>query len=130
VVHRAALPEDERTEVDGIPVTTVPRTVLDLATVASRRQVERVLNEIEVRQLTSPLSIPDTLARHPGRRGTVVLRELLAEGAEAGGRRGTILRSYLCHCSIHMAFLGRVSTPISRLPAASSARTVFGSESV
>ncbi len=85
LTHQSSLPDDERTVVDGIPVTTVPRTALDLAAVASRRQVERVLNEIEVRQLTDPLSIPDLLVRYPGRRGTVVLRELLAEGAEGGG---------------------------------------------
>jgi very-short-patch-repair endonuclease len=83
--HRSLLPDDERTVVDGIPVTTVPRTVLDLAAVGSRRQVERALNEAEVRQLTDRLSIPDLLARYPGRRGTVVLRKLLAEGAEASG---------------------------------------------
>lgn len=85
VVHRAALPEDERTAVNGIPVTTVPRTVLDFATVGSRRQVERVLNEVEVQGLTDRLSIPDLLARYPRRRGTAVLRELLDEGAESGG---------------------------------------------
>lgn len=54
VVHRAALPDDERTVVDGIPVTTVPRTILDLAAVASRRQVERALNEVEVRGADRP----------------------------------------------------------------------------
>jgi very-short-patch-repair endonuclease len=85
VVHRVALPEDEQTAVDGIPVTTVPRTILDLAAVASRRQMERALNEIEVRGLTDRLSIPDLLARYPRRRGTAVLRDLLGEGAEAGG---------------------------------------------
>jgi very-short-patch-repair endonuclease len=79
------LPDDERTVVDGIPVTTVPRTVLDFATHASRRQVERALNEMEVRRLADRLSIPDLLARYPGRRGTAVLRELLDEGAEGRG---------------------------------------------
>lgn len=83
--HRSLLPVDERTVVDGIPVTTVPRTVLDFAGLASRRQVERVLNEVEVRQLTDPLSIPDLLGRYPRRRGTAALRDLLGEGAEAGG---------------------------------------------
>jgi very-short-patch-repair endonuclease len=83
--HRSVLPDDERTVVDGIPVTTTPRTILDLATVASRRQVERALNEVEVQRLTDPLSIPDLLARYPRRRGTAVLRDLLDEGSEAGG---------------------------------------------
>jgi very-short-patch-repair endonuclease len=85
VAHRAAPPDDERTVVDGIPVTTTPRTILDLAAVASRRQVERALNEVEVRRLTDRLSIPDLLARYPGRPGTVVLRELLDEDTERDG---------------------------------------------
>lgn len=83
--HRSVLPDDERTVIDGIPVTTVPRTVLDFAGTAQRRQVERVLNEVEVQGLTDRLSIPDLLARYPRRRGTAVLRELLDEGAESGG---------------------------------------------
>jgi very-short-patch-repair endonuclease len=83
--HRSSLRDDERTVVEGISVTTVPRTVLDLAAVGSRREVERALNEVEVRGLTDPLSIPDLLARYPGRRGTATLRELLREGAEAAG---------------------------------------------
>jgi very-short-patch-repair endonuclease/predicted transcriptional regulator of viral defense system len=83
--HRSVLPDDERTVVNGIPVTTVPRTVVDLAAVGTRRQVERALNEVEVRRLTDRLSIPELLARYPRRRGTAVLRDLLGEGAEAGG---------------------------------------------
>jgi very-short-patch-repair endonuclease len=85
VAHHFALRDDEWTVVDGIPVTTVPRTVLDFAAVGSRRAVERALNEVEVQRLTDPLSIPDLLARYPRRRGTAVLRGLLAEGAGAGG---------------------------------------------
>lgn len=83
--HRAELAEDEKTEVDRIPVTTVPRTALDFAALASRRQLERALNEMEVQQRTDPLSIPQLLARHPRRRGSRVLRDLLAAGAQAGG---------------------------------------------
>jgi len=83
--HRSALPEDERTVVGGIPVTTVPRTILDFAGIGSKRQVERALNEVEVRGLTDSLSIPDLLARYPRRRGSVVLRALLDDGAEAQG---------------------------------------------
>lgn len=85
VPHRSAIPEDERTVVEGIPVTTVPRTILDLAAVMSARQVERALNEVEVQGRTDRLSIPDLLARYPGRRGSAVLRALLDEGAGADG---------------------------------------------
>jgi predicted transcriptional regulator of viral defense system len=57
-VHRSALPPDETDRLDGIPVTTVPRTILDLAAFASARQLERALNEVEVQGLTDRLSIP------------------------------------------------------------------------
>lgn len=81
VAHRSQLPADEVEVVDGIPVTSVSRTLLDLAAVLSRTHLERALNEVEVRQLTSPLSVPDLLRRHPGRRGAAALREVLGEGA-------------------------------------------------
>src|SRR4051794_39101160 len=37
--HCSVLPPDEVTVVDGIPVTTVPRTIFDLAAMAPERQV-------------------------------------------------------------------------------------------
>jgi very-short-patch-repair endonuclease len=77
--HRSALPEDERGVVDRIPVTSAPRTILDLAAIAPRRQVERALQEMEVQQLTDRLSIADLLARYPRRRGSLVLSDLLDE---------------------------------------------------
>jgi hypothetical protein len=62
VAHRSAISPDEIEVVDGIPVTSVSRTLLDLAGVLSRSQLERALNEAEVRQMTSRLSGPDLLA--------------------------------------------------------------------
>jgi len=83
--HCGPLPDDEITVVSGIPVTTVPRTVLDFAGISPRGRTERVLNEIEVRGLTDALSIPDLLARYPRRRGTAVLRAILADGSLSPG---------------------------------------------
>lgn len=77
--HRANLPADEVLR-RGIPVTTVPRTLLDLASVLDRRQLERVVNEAEVRRLTDPLSLDDLLARHPRRHGAATIRAILASG--------------------------------------------------
>jgi predicted transcriptional regulator of viral defense system len=57
--HRVALPPDEVTTHDGIPVTTPARTLFDLAAVLSPRQLQHALNEAEIRRLTSP--IPSTL---------------------------------------------------------------------
>jgi predicted transcriptional regulator of viral defense system/very-short-patch-repair endonuclease len=74
------LPEDERTARDGIPITTVPRTLLDLAAVLRPHQLERAIEQAEVLRLTDPLSLPAVLQRYPGRRGTATLRRLLADG--------------------------------------------------
>jgi hypothetical protein len=78
------LPHDEIDERDGIPVTSVFRTIFDLAAVLSKRELERALHEAEVRRLTDRLSLPDLLARHPGRRGAANLRAVLASKAPVG----------------------------------------------
>jgi very-short-patch-repair endonuclease len=79
VRHRSQIPDDERELLDGIPVTSVTRTILDLAAVVSKRQLERAVNEMEVRELRARRSLPDLLARYPRRGGTAVLRDLLAD---------------------------------------------------
>ncbi len=84
--HRVELPADEITVVDGIPVTTMPRTLFDLAAVLDARQVERALNEADYLRLADRLSLPDLLARHPRRAGAVKLRAALA-ARSAGATR-------------------------------------------
>lgn len=76
VVHRGSLPEDEVGRVRGIPVTSVPRTIFDLAGMLGERQVERAWNEMEVRGYTDRLSVVHLLGRYPGRKGSLVLRRL------------------------------------------------------
>jgi len=67
--HISQLPGDERTLEEGIPVTTVPRTILDLAATESTDVVENLLRESEYRRLSDRLSLPDLIERYPGRRG-------------------------------------------------------------
>jgi hypothetical protein len=76
-LHYARLPDDEITVVRGIPVTIVPRTLLDLAAVRPRRDVEKAMKEAEVRRLVGPLSLPQLVARHPGHRGAATVRAIL-----------------------------------------------------
>jgi very-short-patch-repair endonuclease len=82
--HRAPLPDDEVGTVNGLPVTSPFRTLFDLASVLSRRQLERALHEAEVQELRDKVSLPDLLRRYPGRRGTVNLRALLEAKEPAG----------------------------------------------
>jgi len=89
--HASVLRSDEVTVVRNIRVTTVPRTLLDLAAVLRRRPHERAINEAEVRRYADPLSLPALLDRYPRRRGTAVIRAIL-DGAEIGA---TLTRSEL-----------------------------------
>jgi very-short-patch-repair endonuclease len=78
VWHSRTPPDDEVTVVAGIPATTVPRTILDLAAVAGYRTVERAMNEAEIRGLGDRLPLHRLLARYPGRRGIRTVRMILA----------------------------------------------------
>jgi very-short-patch-repair endonuclease len=83
--HCSAIRPDEVTRVDGIPVTSMPRTLLDLATTVNRHRLESAFNEVEVRQLTDKLSVSHLLERYPGRRGSAALRAILADEKRARG---------------------------------------------
>jgi hypothetical protein len=94
-VRRSPCPADEKTVVNGISVTSVSRTLLDLAFVLSRRRLEGALNEAEVLGLTDLLSISDLLERYPRRRGSAVLRALLREDvANRGVTRSRLERRF------------------------------------
>ncbi len=96
VAHRSAVPGDETSLVNGIPATSVSRTLLDLAAVLAERQLERALNEAEVLGLTDELSVPDLLVRYPGRRGSAGLRALLRDRAVVRGiTRSELERRFL-----------------------------------
>lgn len=84
--HCAALPADEVTERLGIPVTTVPRTILDLAAVERPEAVESALRQAEYRRLYDRLSVRDLLDRYPRRAGTRAVRTALARLDESAGR--------------------------------------------
>lgn len=84
VCHRSVVAADEREAVDGIPTTSLSRTLFDLAAVAEKREVERAFHEAEVRRLTDRLSVAHLLERYPGRPGAPMLRELLAAKEPAG----------------------------------------------
>lgn len=118
VGHRANLRDDEWLVENGIPVTSPFRTIFDLAAVASRREVERALHEGEVRQLTDRVSLPMLLERYPGRRGTRVLRELLASDEPAGITRNEFEEAFL-------ALIDSYGLPRPRMNAALALRGRF-----
>jgi very-short-patch-repair endonuclease len=77
-LHTARLADDEREIVDGIPTTSVARTLLDLATILEPQALEAAFNEAQYRRLTSPTSLAALLDRHPRTKNRATLRRLLA----------------------------------------------------
>ena len=58
-------------------MTTVPRTLFDLAATKTRRDLERAVHEADVLRLHDPLSLSDLLARYPGHRGTRTIKQIV-----------------------------------------------------
>jgi hypothetical protein len=79
-VHRSIRlePALDVTVVDAIPVTTVARTLLDLAAVVPRRALERALDQAEILRVFDLNSLHDQIARNPGHPGAGKLRSTLA----------------------------------------------------
>jgi predicted transcriptional regulator of viral defense system len=110
--HFAALPADEVTERDGIPVTTVPRTLFDIAADHAVDVVEHGLRESERLRLHDDLSLDRLLDRYPRRTGSRTIRECLRRRRElpAGVSREALEARFL-------AFLDRFGLPRPRLNA-------------
>ncbi len=84
-VFHGAMKPDEITTEDGIPVTTVPRTILDLASQLDAHGVERAMNQAQALHPTDPLPLGAVVDRYPRRKGTGTIRTILAARGEAQG---------------------------------------------
>lgn len=70
--------------IDGIPVTAVPRLLLDLAETVHRQQLRLAIEAAQRRDLLDRRAIESTLARSQGRRGIKPLLSALEEIARRG----------------------------------------------
>ncbi len=94
--HHAVLPPDEMTIECGIPVTTVPRTLFDLAA-NSPDAVEPALRQAEYLRLRNRRSLPDLLDRYPSHRGNRAIRAALVRLEKNTGRsRSDLEERFLC----------------------------------
>ncbi|HET7508332.1 MAG TPA: hypothetical protein VFJ53_08250 [Solirubrobacterales bacterium] len=79
VVHFSSiLAEEDRSVREGIPVTAVPRTLMDLSICARPDQIEGYLERAEERELLDVRAIEDLLCRAGGHRGRGRLAQALA----------------------------------------------------
>lgn len=72
--HFSLVPEDEQTIHEGIPVTSVHRTIFDLAAAVDLDGVAAMIKEAEYLNRWDRLSLPDLLERYPGKRGSRKVR--------------------------------------------------------
>jgi len=72
--HLSHVPEDERAVEEGIPVTSIHRTIYDLSATVSIDEVVATIKEAEYLNLWDRLSLPHLLDRYPARRGSRNLR--------------------------------------------------------
>lgn len=96
VVHRSRLHPEDREEVDEVPVTAVPRTLLDLAEIAAPTQLRRTYERAERLELLDTTALQRLLARSTGRRGLTGLRELLAYDPTAAAGADSELEHLFC----------------------------------
>jgi very-short-patch-repair endonuclease len=75
--HHSPLPADEVAVEEGIPVTSIHRTIYDLAATASADEVVAMIKEAEYLNLWDRLSLWDLLERYPAKRGSRTLRSSL-----------------------------------------------------
>jgi hypothetical protein len=81
LVHRSSTLAGETASLHGIPITSVPRTLLDLACEVSPRGLARALRVAVRRELTSVPELGDALGRFRGRRGAGRLAATVARYA-------------------------------------------------
>jgi hypothetical protein len=80
-LHRVGMLDPLDWEVhEGIPTTTVARTLLDLAAVVDASQLTRAIEAAERNRTFDLTAVRNVMDRHPRRHGTRALREVLSYG--------------------------------------------------
>jgi hypothetical protein len=83
---------------DGIPCTSVARTLVDLGDVVPGRHVERALEQAEILRVFDLGAVRDALARAGPRRGAGILRAILGEWAPSGLTDRELEERFLALC--------------------------------
>jgi predicted transcriptional regulator of viral defense system len=98
-VHKSStLTPADVTTVDGIPCTTVARTLVDLGDVLDHRAVERAVDQAEVLRVFDGQAVKEALERAGPRRGAGILRAVLADYTEPTLTQEGIEEAFLALC--------------------------------
>ena len=116
--HSQSLQFDEITERDGIPVTTVARTLVDIAA-SEPDYFVRAFNEAEFRRLDDEAGLTDLLSRSPSRAGALTIRKVLGH-AYTG-----ITREELEHRFLVLVDKFDLPRPLLNQPLTIDGRTIY-----
>ena len=104
-----SMPREDVTHLRNVPITTVARTLIDLASVLSPSALARAVHEAEFLRLLDVAAVEDALARANGRRGTGALRAVLSQPSP-GPTRSVLEDRFLALVS------GRLPAPQLNVP--------------
>lgn len=90
LIHQTRLHRADRAVVDGIPVTSVARTLFDLAEIVDEQQLERALEEADRLRLLRMPELEAVWARSQGRRALRPIRRLIDEAQAPGETRSPL----------------------------------------
>lgn len=75
--HTSALPDDEVCEIRGVPVTSIERAIVDLASLRAPHTIERLIGEAFALRKTNRAALLGVAERYPGRPGAGLVRRIL-----------------------------------------------------
>lgn len=101
-LHRSStLRADDVTTHRGIPVTTIARTLLDVAATLSEPSLARTVEQTEIRRLFDLTAVEHTLKRNPNHPGVRRLRRALELYRDDELSRSELEKAFLALCDAH-----------------------------
>jgi predicted transcriptional regulator of viral defense system len=101
VLHKGRVDPEERASPDGIPATTVARTLFDLAEVDDYNPLRHAWEEADRLHLLQLRLVEDVCARGRGRRALRPIRRLLAEATAPAKTRSPLEDRFASFCHAH-----------------------------
>lgn len=114
-LHRSPVGDDERGVQAGIPLTSLPRTLLDLAEVIDEQRLKRAFEEADRLRLLRMSEMERVCARAGRRKGLVAIRRLIADSQEPVKARSPLEDRFAEFYREHLADLPAPLTNISIL---------------
>jgi very-short-patch-repair endonuclease len=100
-LHRARVHPEERTNRDAIPVTSLPRTLLDLSEVVDERRLERAFEEADRLGLLELRALERVCERGHGRHALGPIRRLVAVAYLPSSTRSPLEDRFVAFCRDH-----------------------------